>query len=104
MISPSTRKTIATTLCTRRIGNFLAATSPSNTAGTLATIIPTVVPATTAMTSAYFAARKTVATVHEIAELGTLDPEHIVTPGIFVSQIVKVERVATQAGGFKKVA
>lgn len=50
------------------------------------------------------AARKTVATVHEIAELGTLDPEHIVTPGIFVSQIVKVERVATQAGGFKKVA
>jgi 3-oxoadipate CoA-transferase alpha subunit len=50
------------------------------------------------------AAKKTVATVHEIAELGTLEPEHIVTPGIFVSQIVKIERVATQAGGFKKAA
>jgi 3-oxoadipate CoA-transferase alpha subunit len=45
-----------------------------------------------------------VATVHEIAELGTLDPEHIVTPGIFVTHIVRVERVATQAGGFKKAA
>jgi 3-oxoadipate CoA-transferase alpha subunit len=50
------------------------------------------------------AAKKTVATVHEIAELGTLDPEHIVTPGIFVTHIVRVERVATQAGGFKKAA
>ncbi len=47
------------------------------------------------------AAQKTVATVHEIAELGMLDPETIVTPGIFVSKIVQVERVATQAGGFK---
>ena len=28
------------------------------------------------------AAKKTVATVHEIAELGQMDPEHIVTPGI----------------------
>jgi 3-oxoadipate CoA-transferase alpha subunit len=50
------------------------------------------------------AAKKTVATVHDIAELGTLDPEHIVTPGIFVTHIVRVERVATQAGGFKKAA
>jgi 3-oxoadipate CoA-transferase alpha subunit len=50
------------------------------------------------------AARKTIATVHEIAELGTLDPETIVTPGIFVQQIVKIDRVATQAGGFKKAA
>jgi 3-oxoadipate CoA-transferase alpha subunit len=48
------------------------------------------------------AARRTVASVHEIAELGTLDPEAIVTPGIHVSQIVRVPRVATQAGGFKK--
>jgi 3-oxoadipate CoA-transferase alpha subunit len=48
------------------------------------------------------AARLTVATVHEIAELGELDPESIVTPGIFVHQIVKIDRVATQAGGFKK--
>jgi 3-oxoadipate CoA-transferase alpha subunit len=47
------------------------------------------------------AAKKTVATVHEIAELGEMDPETIVTPGIFVSKIVKIPRVATQAGGFK---
>ncbi|MES2980100.1 MAG: 3-oxoacid CoA-transferase subunit A [Pseudomonadota bacterium] len=50
------------------------------------------------------ASRNTVATVHEIVELGTLDPENIVTPGIFVSQVVKIDRVATQAGGFKKAA
>ena len=48
------------------------------------------------------AAKKTIATVHDIAELGTLDPENIVTPGIFVSKIVKIDRIATQAGGFKK--
>jgi 3-oxoadipate CoA-transferase alpha subunit len=50
------------------------------------------------------ACRKTVATVHEIVELGALDPEHIVTPGIFVSQVVRIDRVATQAGGFKQAA
>ena len=50
------------------------------------------------------AAKMTVATVHEVVELGKLDPESIVTPGIFVSKIVKIERVATQAGGFKKAA
>ena len=50
------------------------------------------------------AARHTVATVHEIAELGTLYPEAIVTPGIHVSRIVKIDRVATQGGGFKKAA
>ncbi|MBP6504419.1 MAG: 3-oxoacid CoA-transferase subunit A, partial [Rhodoferax sp.] len=43
------------------------------------------------------AAKKTVATVHEVVELGALDPEHIVTPGIFVHQIVQIDRVATQA-------
>ena len=47
------------------------------------------------------AAKFTVATVHHIAELGELDPEVIVTPGIHVSKIVKVDHVATQAGGFK---
>jgi 3-oxoadipate CoA-transferase alpha subunit len=47
------------------------------------------------------AARKTVATVHEVVDLGELEPEHIVTPGIFVHKIVKIDRVATQAGGFK---
>ena len=42
--------------------------------------------------------------MHEIAELGSMDPEAVVTPGIFVSRIVKIGRVATQAGGFKKAA
>ena len=50
------------------------------------------------------AARRTIATVHEIVELGALDPEAIVTPGIHVSQVVRIERVATQAGGFKQAA
>jgi 3-oxoadipate CoA-transferase alpha subunit len=50
------------------------------------------------------AAKHTVATVHEIKELGELDPESVVTPGIYVSKIVKIARVATQAGGFKKAA
>jgi 3-oxoadipate CoA-transferase alpha subunit len=50
------------------------------------------------------AAKKTVATVHEIVELGALDPEHIITPGLFVHQIVRIDRVATEAGGFKEVA
>jgi len=50
------------------------------------------------------AARLTVATVHEVVELGALDPESVVTPGIFVSKIVRIDRVATEAGGFKKAA
>jgi 3-oxoadipate CoA-transferase alpha subunit len=47
------------------------------------------------------AARKTVATVHEKVTLGDLDPETVVTPGIFVQAVVKIDRVATQAGGIK---
>ena len=47
------------------------------------------------------AAKVTVATVHHIAELGELDPEAIVTPGIYVSKVVKIDHIATQAGGFK---
>jgi 3-oxoadipate CoA-transferase alpha subunit len=50
------------------------------------------------------AAKCTIATVHEFVELGQLDPEVIVTPGIFVSRVVLVPRVATGAGGFKKEA
>lgn len=45
------------------------------------------------------AATCTVATVHEVVELGTLDPEAIVTPGIFVQRVVRVPRTVTQAGG-----
>ena len=47
------------------------------------------------------AARKTVATIYEKAELGGIDPETVITPGIFVHAVVQVQRVATQAGGFK---
>jgi len=36
------------------------------------------------------AARLTVAQVAEIVELGALDPEHIVTPGIYVTRVVHV--------------
>lgn len=50
------------------------------------------------------AAKFTVATVHEIVPLGALDPEAIVTPGIFVSRVVQVAHVATQAGGYKSAA
>lgn len=50
------------------------------------------------------ACKKTVATVHEISDLGELNPEHIVTPGIFVHQIIKIERQATQSGGLRKAA
>jgi 3-oxoadipate CoA-transferase alpha subunit len=50
------------------------------------------------------AAQTTVATVHEVAELGSMDPETIVTPGLFVQRVVQIERVATSAGGFKRSA
>lgn len=46
------------------------------------------------------AARLTIASVHEIVELGDIDPETVVTPGIYVDRIVKVGRQATVAGGF----
>ena len=38
------------------------------------------------------AAKLTIAQVYEIVELGGLDPECIVTPGIFVTRVVKVPR------------
>ena len=47
------------------------------------------------------AARTTIASVFEFVELGQLDPETIVTPGIYVQRVVQVPRVKTQAGGFK---
>ena len=46
------------------------------------------------------ACRTTVATVHEIVELGALDPEVVVTPDVYVQRVVLVPRQATQAGGF----
>jgi 3-oxoadipate CoA-transferase alpha subunit len=50
------------------------------------------------------AARTTVATVHEVVELGVLDPENVITPGLFVQRVVRVDRVATSAGGFRQAA
>lgn len=50
------------------------------------------------------AAKLTIASVHEVVELGELDPEAVVTPGIFVDRIVRVERQATTAGGFVRSA
>ena len=50
------------------------------------------------------AAKVSIATVHQIAELGQMDPETVVTPGLFVQRVVKIDRVATSAGGFKQAA
>lgn len=38
------------------------------------------------------AATTTIAEVYEVVPLGTLDPEHVVTPGIFVQRVVPVTR------------
>ncbi len=47
------------------------------------------------------AAKLTVASVHEVVALGALDPEAVVTPGLFVQRVVQIPRAATNAGGFK---
>ena len=47
------------------------------------------------------AAALTVASVHEIAELGSMDPETVITPGLYVQRVVKIARTATGAAGFK---
>ena len=47
------------------------------------------------------AARVSIASVHEVAELGSIDPEHVITPGLFVQRIVQVPRTATGPAGFK---
>lgn len=43
------------------------------------------------------AANITIAQVSEVVELGALDPEHIITPGIFVQHVVQVKAGAQQA-------
>ena len=50
------------------------------------------------------AAKLTVASVHDIVALGEIDPEHVVTPGIFVQRVVKVPRTATGPAGFRQAA
>jgi 3-oxoadipate CoA-transferase alpha subunit len=47
------------------------------------------------------AAKTTIATVHQVVPLGALDPESVVTPGIFVQRVVPIERRVTTAGGVK---
>lgn len=47
------------------------------------------------------AAKMTIASVHDIVELGALDPEAVVTPGIFVQRVVKIARPAIVAPGLK---
>ncbi|KAF3999796.1 3-oxoacid CoA-transferase subunit A [Glaciimonas immobilis] len=47
------------------------------------------------------AAKVTIASVHDIVELGSLDPEAIITPGLFVQHVVQVPRTATGPAGFK---
>ena len=50
------------------------------------------------------AAALTVASVHEVVELGELDPEAIVTPGIFVRRLVQVARYAATTRGLAVAA
>jgi 3-oxoadipate CoA-transferase alpha subunit len=50
------------------------------------------------------AAKVTIASVHEVVGLGELDPEAIVTPGIFVQRVLLIERAVTVGGGFKTAA
>jgi 3-oxoadipate CoA-transferase alpha subunit len=45
------------------------------------------------------AARCAVAQVEELVELGALDPEAIVTPGIFVQRVVRVPRATQKSSG-----
>ena len=47
------------------------------------------------------AAKCTIATVHEVVELGALDPEAVVTQGLFVQRVVPIARTATRGAGFK---
>jgi len=41
------------------------------------------------------ASNHTIAQVSEVVELGTLDPEHIITPGIFVHEVVCIQGEAS---------
>ena len=50
------------------------------------------------------AARVTVASVYEVVELGSLDPEAVVAPGLFVQRVAQVPRSSTAAAGFRSAA
>ncbi|THU04535.1 3-oxoacid CoA-transferase subunit A [Lampropedia puyangensis] len=47
------------------------------------------------------AAKTTIATVHEVLELGQMNPETVITPGIYVSHVVPIARTVTQGAGYK---
>ena len=47
------------------------------------------------------ASKRTVASVHEIVPLGALDPESVVTPGIHVTRLCKIDFVPTRPGGIR---
>jgi 3-oxoadipate CoA-transferase alpha subunit len=49
------------------------------------------------------AAKVSIASVHEVLDLGSIDPEHVITPGLFVQRLVQVPRTATGPAGFKAV-
>jgi 3-oxoadipate CoA-transferase alpha subunit len=45
------------------------------------------------------AAARTVVQVDEIVPVGALDPEHVVTPCLYVDRVVRVERSPALPGG-----
>lgn len=45
------------------------------------------------------AAKTTIVQVRKLVELGDINPEHVVTPGIFVDRVVQVERAPFDATG-----
>jgi len=47
------------------------------------------------------AASTAIASVHEVVELGAMDPEAVVTPGIYIQKVVQIPRASTIAGGVK---
>ena len=47
------------------------------------------------------AAKVSIASVHDVLDLGSIDPEHVITPGLFVQRVVQVPRTATGPAGFK---
>lgn len=47
------------------------------------------------------AATTSIASVHEVVELGEMDPEAVVTPGLYIQRVVQIPRASTLAGGVK---
>jgi len=44
------------------------------------------------------AAKTTIASIYDLVELGAMDPECVITPGLFVDHLVKVSRHPTELG------